>query len=111
MSFNRVRQPNPVRAALNQAMVSPRVQAAIAVFVTALVDEGETILKQRYAGETLRIYNPKRGGPDARDARNRRIHAMAAAPSSMAPAQIAAAEGISLRQVQRVLAMPEAAPG
>lgn len=103
MSMNRARAVNPIRQALQQAMVSPRVQAAVTVFVNALVDEGEAILKQRYAGETLRIYTPKRGGHEQRDARDQRIRALAAPPSSLPPAQIAALEGISLRRVQQLL--------
>lgn len=103
MSLVRTRAPNPIRAALQQAMLSPRVQEAVAVFVNALVDEGEAVLRARYGGETLRIYTPKRGGRDGQDARNRRIRAMAAPPSSMAPAHIARAEGLSLRRVQQIL--------
>lgn len=103
MSLTRVRTVNPIRQALQQAMVSPRVQAAVTVFVNALVDEGEAILKQRYAGESLRTYYPKRGNRDDRDERDRRIRALAAPPSSLTPAQIAATEGISLRRVQQLL--------
>lgn len=106
MSEQRVRQPgaNPIRAALEQAMLSPRVQQAVATFVNALVDEGEAILRERYAGETLRIYTPKLGTRSQLAERNRRIQAMGSPPSSMSPAHIAAVEGISVRQVQRVLA-------
>ncbi len=103
MTMTRTRAPNPIRAALQQAMVSPRVQAAVSVFVAALVDEGEAILQQRYAGETLHIYQPKRGGVDERQARNRRIVAMASPPGNLPQAQIAAAEGVSVRHVQRLL--------
>jgi hypothetical protein len=104
MSLTRVRAQNPIRQALQQAMVSPRVQAAVTVFVNALVDEGEAILKQKYAGETLRIYTPKRGGHQARDERDRRIQALAAAPSSLPVAQIAVMEAISERRVRQILA-------
>jgi hypothetical protein len=91
----RAESTNPIRAALEQAMVSPRVQQAVAVFVNALVDEGEALLKLRYAGETLRIYTPKRYGRQARLARDRRIQALATEPGCTPMAQIAAAEGIS----------------
>lgn len=95
------RNPNPIRAALEQAMVSPRVQQAVAVFVNALVDEGEAILRARHAGETLRIYTPKRGGRAAKEERDRRIQARAA--SGAPHGQIAAQEQMSLRQVQRIV--------
>jgi hypothetical protein len=100
---DRSRAVHPIRAALQQAMVSPRVQQAVAVFVNALLDEGEAILRQRYPGETVTLYNRKRAGQDEQEQRNRRIQAMAAAPSWMSPAQIAAREGISARRVQQVL--------
>lgn len=103
MSLTRVSAVNPIRQALQQAMLSPRVQAAVTVFVNALVDEGQVILNQRYPGETLRTYCHKRGSRDERDARDRRIRTLAAPPSSLAPAQIAAREGISLRRVQQLL--------
>ncbi len=88
-------------------MVSPRVQHAVSVFVNALVDEGEAILKSRYAGETLRIYTPKRGGRLAKEERDRRIQARAASGTPLA--QIAAAENMSARQVQRIVAAGETA--
>jgi len=103
MSLTRTRQPNPIRAALQQAMLSPRVQDAVAVFVNALVDEGEAVLRHRYGGETLRIYTPKTGGREQREARRRRVRALAAPPSSLSTSQIAAREGITQRQVQRLL--------
>lgn len=105
MNMTRARPVNPIRAALQQAMVSPRVQAAVSVFVNALVDEGEAILKQRYAGESLRTYIPKGGGQDAREERNRRIQALAAPPSSLPTAQIAVMEGVSERRVRQILAV------
>lgn len=101
------RTPNPISAALEQAMASPRVQQAVAVFVNALVDEGEAILRARHAGETLRIYTPKRGGRSAKEERDRRIQARAAGGTH--PAHIAADERMSLRQVQRVIARAERA--
>ena len=104
MSLNRTRQPNPIRAALQAAMLSPRAQAAVSVFVNVLVDEGEAILRERYAGETLRIYTPKRGGRDQAEERDRRIVALAAEPSKLTPAQIAAREGITVRRVQQIIA-------
>jgi hypothetical protein len=100
MSLTRTRPVNPVRAALEQAMVSPRVQAAVTVFVNALIDEGEAVLRQRYGGETLRMYTPKRGGAGARDARDSRI--AGALSSGDPPALIAEREAISLRRVQQI---------
>ena len=104
MTLERVRPSNPIRMALQAAMVSPRVQAAVTVFVNALVDEGEQILREKYAGETLRQYVPKAGGRDQRAARNLRVRSLAAAPSSLTPAQIAPMVNLTVRQVQRLLA-------
>jgi hypothetical protein len=100
MSLTRTRPTNPVRAALEQAMVSPRVQSAVALFVNALVDEGEAILRARYAGETLRMYTPKRGSAEARDSRDLRIEAALAAgePAAM----VAGREGLSVRRVEQI---------
>lgn len=100
MNMARIRHVNPIRAALEQAMVSPRVQAAVVTFVNALVDEGEAVLRERYAGETLRVYTPKRGGSDERAARDRRIEAAVAADEPHAA--IAQREGIGLRRVQQI---------
>lgn len=83
-------------------MLRPRVQAAVSVFVNALVDEGEAILRERYAGEHLRIYAARRD-PAETEARQRRVLAMAAPPSSMTASQIAAREGISERWVRKLL--------
>lgn len=106
MSLTRVRTVNPIRAALSEAMLTPRVQQAVTTFVTALVDEGEAILMARYGGERLRVYIPK-SGHDAREERDRRIRAMAAPPGCMAPAQIAAVVGVSERHVRRLLGRPK----
>lgn len=103
MPITRARAVNPIRAALQQAMVSPRVQAAVSVFVNALVDEGESILKQRYAGETLHIYTPKGCGHEQRDLRNRRIQALAKPPSSLSPAHIADMESLTVQHVRLIL--------
>jgi hypothetical protein len=103
MSLTRTRPPNPIRAALQQAMLSPRVQQAVAVFVNALVDEGEAILQAKYSGERLRLYMPKGMGQAARDERKRRVRALAAPPSNLGTEQIAALEGISVRRVQQML--------
>ena len=102
MSLHRVRPINPIRSALDQAMLSPRVQLAVASFVNALVDEGEVILRQRYAGETLRMYQPKRRNADQRAERDRRIQADAA--GGMPHALIAEREQITVRQVRRIVA-------
>lgn len=100
MSITRSRPVNPVRSALQQAMVSPRVQAAVVGFVNALVDEGEAILRSRYAGETLRMYTPKRGSGGERDARDLRIKAavIAGTPNAL----IAERERVGLRRVQQI---------
>lgn len=107
MSLTRARTVHPIRAALQQAMVSPRVQAAVAVFVNALVDEGEAILRDRYPGETVTLYNRKRGGQAEREERDRRIQSLAAAPSKLPAARIAAIEGVSERHVRRLLGKKE----
>ena len=111
MSLTRVRSVHPIRAALQQAMVSPRVQQAVAVFVNALVDEGEAILRDRYPGETVTLYNRKRCGQDEREERNRRILALAGAPSNLPAAQIAAMVGVSVRHVRRLLTGDATAAG
>jgi hypothetical protein len=81
-------------------MVSPRVQHAVTVFVNALVDEGEAILRQRYPGETLRLYNAKRTTAPERSARDMQIESAIAAGES--PALIAARVGIGERRVQQI---------
>lgn len=103
MSLTRTRPIHPIRAALQQAMISPRVQQAVAVFVNALVDEGEAILRDRYPGETLTLYNRKRCGQDEREERDRRIRALAAPPSSLSPAHIAAMESLTVQHVRLIL--------
>jgi hypothetical protein len=101
MSLHRIRPVNPIRSALEQAMLSPRVQLAVNGFVNALVNEGEAILRQRYAGETLRMYQPKRARADQRDERDRRIRADKA--GGMPVALIAERESITVRQVRRIV--------
>lgn len=100
MSLTRVRPVNPVRSALQAALESPRVQHAVGLFVAALIDEGEAVLKRRYAGEVMRLYTPKGAGWQARQERDRRIQAGLAAGQS--PAAIAALEGITPRRVQQL---------
>jgi hypothetical protein len=108
MSLTRVRQPNPVRAALREAMLTPSVQQALHAVLNQLVDGAEAILRQRYPGETLRVYTPKRGSQDERQARDRRVQALAAAPSSLSAEQIAQLEGITPRRVRQILAQGRA---
>lgn len=101
---DRNRSTNPIRAALEQAMTTPRMQQAVSAFVAALVDEGEAVLRQRFGGETLRVYQPKRGGTDKRRERDMRIQTMGTPPNAMSAAQIAALEGLSVRRVEQILA-------
>lgn len=100
MSLTRVRPVNPIRSALETALQTPRVQMAVGLFVAALVDEGEAVLKRRYAGEILRIYTPKGPGAQARDERDLRI--VAALAAGQAPAAVAARESVTVRRVQQI---------
>ena len=96
MSMTRVRSVNPIRMALEQAMGSPGMQQAAKVFMNALIDESETILRARYAGEQVRMYLPKASNSrDERDARDRRI--LAALGAGEPPALVAAREGRARR--------------
>lgn len=104
MSIVRIRDADPIRVALHQAMLSPSVQAAATAFIGALVEQSETILRQTYAGETVRVYAAKRGGRDERLARDRRIVALASPPSSLCAERIAQREGITPRRVRQILA-------
>jgi hypothetical protein len=104
MSTDRTRAPNPIRAALQSAMLSPKVQAAAMTFVNALVDEGEAVLRDRYGGDRLRMYVPKSGGRGVRDERRLRVQALAGAPTNLTPEAIAPLVGLSVRHVRRLLA-------
>lgn len=59
-------------------------------------------LQRHFGGEAVRVYVPTR--EVAADEIARRVRAMAAAPSCMAPAQIAEQLGITPRHVRRILA-------
>lgn len=105
MSLERVKPINPLRAALQAAQLSPAVQQAMATLAAVLMQETEAQLRARHGGEQVRLYAPKSGTRDDKAERNRRIRALAAPPSSMNPAQIAATVGnVTERHVRRILA-------
>lgn len=92
-----------LRDLAQQAAAHPRIEQAVLGAIRAeLPGVIEGLLREMYRGETVRLYVPKRTCDIAE--RNQRIRAMAAPPSSMSTAQIAARERLTQRQVQRVLA-------
>lgn len=96
---------NLLRNLASQAAAHPRIEAAVLGAIRAeLPGVIEGLLREAYGGETVRLYVARSGGRDSKAERDRRIQALAAPPSSMAPAAIAAAENISLRRVQQILA-------
>lgn len=109
MSIERAPHPTPgsfLRDLAGQAAIHPRVEAAvIGALRGVLPGVIEEIVREMYPeGEQVRFYAPKTGSRASKAERDRRIHALASPPSSMAPAQIASQEGISLRRVQQILA-------
>jgi hypothetical protein len=105
MSSARSSRPlDPIRSALDEAMRRPSTQQAVTRFVAHLVDEAELVLRERLAGETMRIYLNKRSTAADRDLRDQQVLALAQAPTHLTAGQIAAQTGLPLRTVQRVLA-------
>lgn len=107
MSIHRVgghQRQNLLRELAQQAAAHPKIEAAIMGAVRAeLPGVIEELLRQAYGGETVRIYVASGGSRDAKAERDRRIQALAGAPSHMSPAAIAASEGISVRRVQQII--------
>lgn len=95
---------NLLRQLAHQAAAHPRIEAAVIGAIRAeLPGVIEGLLREAYGGDTVRIYVPSRGGHDAKLERDRRIAALAAAPSSLSVAAIAAKEGLTVRRVQQIL--------
>jgi hypothetical protein len=94
---------NILRALAQEAAVHPAIQGAVNnALMQTLPTVIEGILCKLYPGETVRLYVRKRPDQDQRAMRDERIRAAAAegTPKGL----IADREGITLRQVQRVLA-------
>lgn len=97
-----ITKPSILRALAQEAAAHPQIEkAVIGALRQTLPTVIEGILCEMYPGETLRLYVRKRTGPD-RTTRDERIRAAAehGTPNSL----IASREGITVRQVQRVLA-------
>ena len=91
-----------------QAATHPRIEAAVMGAIRAeLPGVIEGLLRDSWGGDTLRMYVPKNGSRDDKDARDQRIVAMASPPSSATPHAIAAREGISVRRVQQILSQAQ----
>lgn len=96
---------NLLRNLATQAAAHPRIEAAVLGAIRAeLPGVIEGLLREAYGGETVRLYVARGGSRDSKAERDRRIQALAAPPSNMSPGAIAAAEQISLRRVQQILA-------
>ena len=96
-----------LRQLATQAASHPRIEAAvIGAIRDVLPSVIEGLLRETYGGETVRIYAPRhdvmRADQD-RQARDLRIAALAAPPTSMAPAAIAQREGITAHRVRQIL--------
>ncbi len=95
---------NLFRELAHQAAAHPRMEAAIMGAVRAeLPGIIEELLRQTHGGRMVQLYVARSGSLAAKDERDRRIRALAAAPSSMTPAAIAAQEGLTVRRVQQIL--------
>lgn len=108
-------QRNLIRDLANQAASHPRIEAAVLGAIRAeLPGVIESLLREAYGGEQLRLYVPKRDAgqaAQARDARDRRIRALAAPPGSLSVAAIAAQERITPHRVRQILRAAGAADG
>lgn len=90
-----------LRRLAEQAASHPRIeQAVLGAIRQELPGVIEQLLSAMYPGETVRFYARKRSGD--RGERDRRIAAALVAGDP--PALVAAREGLSLRQVQRIAA-------
>jgi hypothetical protein len=96
-----------LRQLATQAASHPRIEAAvIGAIRDVLPSVIEGLLRDAYGGETVRIYAPRHDVMRAeqdRQARDLRIAALAAAPSNLSPAAIAAQEGITPHRVRQIL--------
>jgi hypothetical protein len=91
-----------------RAAAHPRIEQAVVGAIRAeLPGVIESLLRDMYPGEQLRLYVPQRDQAAAareRSARDERIRAAGA--SGMSTAQIAHTEGVTVRLVQMVLKRP-----
>jgi hypothetical protein len=96
-----------LRQLASQAASHPRIEAAvIGAIRDVLPSVIEGLLRESYGGETVRIYAARSDvlqAEQARQARDRRITALAAAPSRLSPAAIAQLEGITPHRVRQIL--------
>lgn len=96
-----------LRQLATQAASHPRIEAAvIGAIRDVLPGVIEGLLRDSYGGETVRIYAPRRDmmlADQDRHARDLRIVALAASPSSLTPAAIAKREGITPHRVRQIL--------
>lgn len=109
MSIERAPHATPaafLRELASQAAIHPRVETAvIGALRGVLPGVIEEIVREMYpGGERVRFYSAKVSSRSAKAERDRRIVTLAAPPASMALAQIAQQEGLSLRRVQQILA-------
>jgi hypothetical protein len=113
MSITRTGAPRArttlLRELATQAASHPRIEAAVLGAIRAeLPGVIEGLLRDAYGGDTVRIYVPRGASREDKVARDQRIRALSAAPSSLSPHAIAAREGISVRRVQQILLQPAA---
>lgn len=80
----------------------PRIKAHGSSVTTVIPTVVEDVICKLYAGQTLRLYVRKRPGEGERGERDRRVAAADAAGTPTA--LIARNEGITIRQVQRIIA-------
>lgn len=96
-----------LRNLAQQAASHPRIEAAVIGAIRAeLPGVIEGLLREAYGGETVRIYvaaSDVSRAEQQRDERDRRIAAMAAPPSSLPAAAIAAQERITPHRVRQIL--------
>lgn len=107
MSLHRIGGQSPqslLRDLATQAAAHPKIEQAVLGGIRAVLpDVIEELLRAAYGGERVRLYVASRSSRDAKADRDRRIAALASAPSNLSPAAIAAQEGLSLRRVQQIL--------
>ena len=96
-----------LRQLAHQAASHPRIEAAvIGAIRDVLPGVIEGLLREGYAGETVRIYAPRSDvvrAEQLRVERDMRIVALATAPSNLSPAAIAEREGITPHRVRQIL--------
>lgn len=102
---------NLMRQVAHQAAAHPRIEAAVIGAIKAeLPGVIEELMRAAWGGERLRLYVARGTSLDAKAERDRRVRSLAAPPSSLPPAQIAAIEGIGVRRVQQILSTGRVMP-